>query len=116
MNAYEAILGEVCGSDARFRVLRALDEQPDRELHLRRLAATAQVDPGNASKLLTRLARAGFVLHCRHGSRQRAALAGEYAGERAVIALAPFEGPDVVAALTAALDDRDWQVRQGAAP
>jgi HEAT repeat protein len=33
---------------------------------------------------------------------------------RAVIALAPFEGPDVDAALAAALSDRDWQVRQAA--
>ncbi len=60
MSAYETILREVCGSDARFRVLRALYEQPGRELHLRRLASTAQVDPGNASKLLARLARAGL--------------------------------------------------------
>lgn len=33
---------------------------------------------------------------------------------RAVIALAPFEGPEVEAALRAALGDRDWQVRQAA--
>ena len=33
---------------------------------------------------------------------------------RAVLALAPFEGPDVDAALGAALEDRDWQVRQAA--
>lgn len=33
---------------------------------------------------------------------------------RAVLALAPFEGPEVTAALTRALDDRDWQVRQAA--
>jgi HEAT repeat protein len=33
---------------------------------------------------------------------------------RAVIALAAFEGPEVDAALRAALDDRDWQVRQAA--
>lgn len=33
---------------------------------------------------------------------------------RAVIALAPFDGPDVDAALAAALSDRDWQVRQAA--
>ena len=33
---------------------------------------------------------------------------------RAVIALAPFDGPDVEAALQRALDDRDWQVRQAA--
>jgi HEAT repeat protein len=33
---------------------------------------------------------------------------------RAVLALAPFDGPEVDAALTAALEDRDWQVRQAA--
>jgi HEAT repeat protein len=33
---------------------------------------------------------------------------------RAVLALAPFEGPEVEAALSAALVDRDWQVRQAA--
>ena len=33
---------------------------------------------------------------------------------RAVLALAPFEGPDVEAALRRALGDRDWQVRQAA--
>jgi len=33
---------------------------------------------------------------------------------RAVLALAPFEGPEVDAALAAALDDPDWQVRQAA--
>lgn len=33
---------------------------------------------------------------------------------RAVLALAPFEGPDVDAALERAASDRDWQVRQAA--
>lgn len=33
---------------------------------------------------------------------------------RAVLALAPFEGPDVDEALARALVDRDWQVRQAA--
>ncbi len=33
---------------------------------------------------------------------------------RAVLALAPFDGPDVDAALERALTDRDWQVRQAA--
>jgi HEAT repeat protein len=33
---------------------------------------------------------------------------------RAVLALAPFEGPDVTAALERALGDRDWQVRDAA--
>jgi HEAT repeat protein len=33
---------------------------------------------------------------------------------RAVLALAPFDGPQVDAAITRALTDRDWQVRQAA--
>ncbi len=33
---------------------------------------------------------------------------------RAVLALAPFDGPEVDAALAVALEDRDWQVRQSA--
>ena len=33
---------------------------------------------------------------------------------RAVLALAPFEGPEVDEALARALEDRDWQVRQAA--
>lgn len=33
---------------------------------------------------------------------------------RAVLALAPFEGPEVDAALARASEDRDWQVRQAA--
>ena len=33
---------------------------------------------------------------------------------RAVIALAPFDGPEVTAALERARSDRDWQVRQAA--
>jgi len=33
---------------------------------------------------------------------------------RAVLALAPFDTPEVDAALASALDDRDWQVRQAA--
>jgi HEAT repeat protein len=33
---------------------------------------------------------------------------------RAVLALAPFDGPEVISAWRAALEDRDWQVRQAA--
>jgi HEAT repeat protein len=33
---------------------------------------------------------------------------------RAVLALAPFDGPEVGAAIERALTDRDWQVRQSA--
>jgi HEAT repeat protein len=43
------------------------------------------------------------------GTRDRATVR-----RRAVLALAPFDGPEVEAALRAALTDRDWQVRQAA--
>jgi HEAT repeat protein len=33
---------------------------------------------------------------------------------RAVLALAPFDGPEVLEALERARTDRDWQVRQAA--
>jgi HEAT repeat protein len=44
-----------------------------------------------------------------HGCRDKPAIR-----RRAVLALAPFDGPEVDAALAAARDDRDWQVRQSA--
>lgn len=37
-----------------------------------------------------------------------------YVRRRAVLALAPFDGPEVEAAIERALTDRDWQVRQAA--
>ena len=44
-----------------------------------------------------------------HGAADKATVR-----RRAVLALAPFEGPEVDAALERALSDRDWQVRQAA--
>lgn len=61
MGSYTSILRELCGSEARFRVLSALYEHPNRAMHLRRLASAAGVDPGNASKLMGRLTRAGLT-------------------------------------------------------
>jgi hypothetical protein len=45
-----------------------------------------------------------------HGTTDKPAIR-----RRAVLALAPFEGPEVVAALERASQDRDWQVRDAAA-
>ncbi|MBY0268773.1 MAG: MarR family transcriptional regulator [Burkholderiales bacterium] len=56
----DVLLRELFGGDERYRILLTLYGQPDRALPLRRLASTAQVDPGNASKLLKRLAAAGL--------------------------------------------------------
>ena len=44
-----------------------------------------------------------------HGCRDKPAIR-----RRAVLALAPFDGPEVDAALATAREDRDWQVRQSA--
>jgi HEAT repeat protein len=44
-----------------------------------------------------------------HGCRDKATVR-----RRAVLALAPFDGPEVRAALRTATEDRDWQVRQSA--
>ena len=44
-----------------------------------------------------------------HGTQDKPAIR-----RRAIIALTPFDGPEVDAALERALTDRDWQVRQAA--
>lgn len=48
------------------------------------------------------------------GAILRAATDRPAVRRRAVLALAPFEGPEVEATLARALTDRDWQVRQAA--
>jgi len=67
----DAILREIFGSDERYRILRTLYEQPGRALPLRRLASTAQVDPGNTSKLLKRLAAVGLCERIEDESRPK---------------------------------------------
>ena len=48
----------LCGSDARYRVVKALYEAPGRAFHLRGLAAAARVDPSQVAKLLPQLVKA----------------------------------------------------------
>jgi len=57
---FESTLTELFGGRLRYRVLRALLEEPGREFHVRGLAATAGVDPGNAHRLLRRLVEVGL--------------------------------------------------------
>jgi hypothetical protein len=45
----------LCGSDARYRMVKALYEAPGRAFHLRGLAAAARVDPSQVAKLLPQL-------------------------------------------------------------
>ena len=53
-------LRALCGSDSRFRVFKALYEEPEKEHHLRGLAAAACVDPSHVHKLLPRLIEGGL--------------------------------------------------------
>lgn len=50
----------LCGSEARYRLVRALYSTPSAAFHLRGLAAAARVDPGQVAKLLPRLLDAGL--------------------------------------------------------
>ncbi|MPY92944.1 MAG: hypothetical protein GEV08_07715 [Acidimicrobiia bacterium] len=84
--------------------------------------------PGVVDALAALTARHGDPL-CREAAVAALGALGEPAGlgailaalgdkpavrRRAVLALAPFEGPEVDDALRAMLEDRDWQVRQAA--
>jgi len=57
---FESTLRELFGGELRFRILRALFEEPGREFHLRGLAAAAAVDSGNAHRMLKKLIQAGL--------------------------------------------------------
>jgi hypothetical protein len=50
----------LCGSEARFRLVKALYEDPRKTFHLRGLAAAARVDPSQAHRLLREFAAAGL--------------------------------------------------------
>jgi hypothetical protein len=53
-------LQAMCGSEARFRLIRALYENPQKAFHLRGLAGAARVDPAQAYRLLRSFVAAGL--------------------------------------------------------
>lgn len=61
LHAYEPVRA-LCGGEARFRLLKALFEDPRREFHLRGLAAAARVDPAQTHRLLSDFVAAGLCL------------------------------------------------------
>jgi HEAT repeat protein len=112
----------------RARLLTALDDEDEvAEMAAFSLGEWAEDTPGVA-EALSRVARQHPDALCREaavaglgavGAGLAAildALARDRATvrRRAVLALAPFDGPEVDDALQRALDDRDWQVRQAA--
>jgi len=50
----------LCGSEARFRLVKALYQAPARRFHLRGLAGAAGVDPSQVAKLLPQFVQAGL--------------------------------------------------------
>ena len=105
----------------------------DRDVSVAEVAAWAigeqSVTPPNAVAALATMATGHRDPLCREAAVAALGAIGDEAGlaailaatkdkpavrRRAVLALAPFEGPAVDAALEAALSDRDWQVRQAA--
>ena len=59
LHAYEPVRA-LCGSEARFRLARALYEAPATAFHLRGLAAAARVDPSQAHRLVREFVSAGL--------------------------------------------------------
>jgi HEAT repeat protein len=75
--------------------------------------ATAHADPLSREAAVAALGAIGDpagLPAILHGTTDKPAIR-----RRAVLALAPFDGPDVDAALQRASEDRDWQVRDAAA-
>lgn len=60
MDVRQKALRTLCGSDSRFRLFQALYAAPEREYHLRGLAAAASVDPSHVHKLLPEMLSAGL--------------------------------------------------------
>ncbi|WP_067276060.1 nucleotidyltransferase domain-containing protein [Mitsuaria sp. 7] len=54
-------MSELVGGAARYRALRCLYEQSEREFGTRELAAAAEIDPSNASRWLRRWTEVGLV-------------------------------------------------------
>lgn len=59
LHAYEPVRA-LCGSEARFRLVKALYEAPGKAFHLRGLAAAARVDPSQAHRLVREFVAAGL--------------------------------------------------------
>ena len=111
-------------------LIAALDDSDDTVVEVAAWALGEQDPPHpEACSALCRIARTHEDSLCREAAVAALGAIGDPAGletilaatrdiatvrRRAVIALAPFDGPDVDEALARAREDRDWQVRQAA--
>jgi len=69
---------------------------------------------GTRSRTSTALVARSAIRRGLSGSARRVATTSRPSAAEPSSRVAPFDGPEVDAALRAALDDRDWQVRQAA--
>lgn len=108
---------------------RPLLDDPDASVVEAACFAAGELEDARAVPQLCRIATGHDDALCRESAVAALGAVGDPAGlavilaalgdkpavrRRAVIALAPFDGPEVEAALQRALSDRDWQVRQAA--
>ncbi|MBM3683161.1 MAG: hypothetical protein FJW83_01275 [Actinobacteria bacterium] len=95
----------------------ALGERPIDSVDAEERATLVALCTGHADALVREAAAASIgALELPEGRAGVLAAMGDVAAvrRRAVLALAPFEGEDIRAALDNAATDRDWQVRQAA--
>lgn len=120
LHPYEPVRA-LCGSEARFRLARALYEQPRTAFHLRGLAAAARVDPSQALKLLREFVAARLCVEIGEAPFKRyqaatdhplaEALARTFGGD-AKAAEAPAAQPQVNLADTPVLRSLLWTGRK----
>jgi HEAT repeat protein len=123
-------LAPAVGPETVVRLIDALADPDDRVIEAACFGlGEVGVDAAAAVSALVQVAGAGTDPLCREAAVAALGAIGDPAGlpaiiaatsdkpavrRRAVLALAPFEGPEVDATLQRALQDRDWQVRQAA--
>jgi HEAT repeat protein len=130
VRARAADLAAAFGSDGVGALISALADPDDRVVEAASFAL-GEVGPAAAPAVedLGRVTRDHRDPLCREAAVAALGAVGVEAGlaailaatndkpairRRAILALAPFSGPEVDAALERALEDRDWQVRQAA--
>jgi HEAT repeat protein len=124
-----AAAGAGLGGDIGSALLERLGDEDDRVVETAAWALGEVEPPAGAVTALAELATAHAEPLVREAAVAALGAIGDPAGlpailaatgdkpavrRRAVLALAPFEGPEVDAALQRALADRDWQVRDAA--
>jgi hypothetical protein len=111
MHRVEA-LKALCGSESRYRLLRRLFAEPDREHHLRGLAAAAEVDASQAHKLLLRFVATGLCERVAPSPHPRYRASRDLAFQDLLKKL--FELGAAPSNPMQRIEDRSWELHQAA--